>query len=164
MFYSTFLVLESQVHTQKYGRRPYGVGLLVVGYDANGAQLFETSPDGNFYSYKAYAIGARSQSAKTYLEKNFETFADCDRDALINHALIALRDTVASKDEDGLTTRNTSIAFVGADLKFTVWEGDALRELLDNLEGGTGGKKPGENDEDDEEDDENDENKASDAV
>src|SRR4051812_31738839 len=26
---------ESQVHTQKYGRRPYGVGLLVIGYDVS---------------------------------------------------------------------------------------------------------------------------------
>ena len=24
---------KSQVHTQRYGRRPYGVGLLVIGYD-----------------------------------------------------------------------------------------------------------------------------------
>lgn len=30
--YSQFGI-ESQVHTQRYGRRPYGVGLLVVGYD-----------------------------------------------------------------------------------------------------------------------------------
>lgn len=27
------LTLESQVHTQRYGLRPYGVGLLVIGYD-----------------------------------------------------------------------------------------------------------------------------------
>lgn len=26
---------KSQVHTQRYGRRPYGVGLLVIGYDVS---------------------------------------------------------------------------------------------------------------------------------
>jgi 20S proteasome subunit alpha 6 len=140
---------KSQVHTQKYGRRPYGVGLLVAGYDELGAHLYETAPDGNFFEYKAYAIGARSQSAKTYFEKHFAEFPDASRDELINHALLALRDTVASKDEQGLTTRNTTIAFVGEGIPFTVWEGDQLRALLDNLEGGTGGKKPGDDDDDD---------------
>jgi 20S proteasome alpha/beta subunit len=32
-----FVVAESQIHTQKYGRRPYGVGLLVAGYDVSGS-------------------------------------------------------------------------------------------------------------------------------
>ena len=58
-------------------RRPYGVGLLVGGYDkATGAHLYRTCPSGNFYEYSAYAIGARSQSARTYLEKKYETFPD----------------------------------------------------------------------------------------
>ena len=33
LFHFCFIFLESQVHTQRYGRRPYGVGLLVIGYD-----------------------------------------------------------------------------------------------------------------------------------
>lgn len=28
-----FIMIEAQVNTQQYGRRPYGVGLLVIGYD-----------------------------------------------------------------------------------------------------------------------------------
>jgi 20S proteasome alpha/beta subunit len=28
-------VVEAQVNTQKYGFRPYGVGLLVAGYDVS---------------------------------------------------------------------------------------------------------------------------------
>jgi 20S proteasome subunit alpha 6 len=27
------LTKEAQINTQRYGKRPYGVGLLVVGYD-----------------------------------------------------------------------------------------------------------------------------------
>lgn len=60
--------------TQSYVRRPYGVGMLVAAYDQTGPHLFQTCPSGNYFEYLAMAIGARSQSAKTYLEKHFEDF------------------------------------------------------------------------------------------
>jgi hypothetical protein len=69
--------LEAQVNTQEYGRRPYGVGFLVVGLDHTGPHLYEFSPSGTSFEYFAVSIGARSQSAKTYLEKHFGSFADC---------------------------------------------------------------------------------------
>jgi 20S proteasome subunit alpha 6 len=65
---------KAQVYTQKQLKRPYGVGLLVIGYDKTGAHVYETSPSGNYFEYKAQAMGARSQSARTHLEKHFETF------------------------------------------------------------------------------------------
>ena len=43
--------LESQKKTNHYGKRPYGVGLLVAGYDQDGPHLFETCPSGNYYEY-----------------------------------------------------------------------------------------------------------------
>lgn len=65
------------MNTQEYGRRPYGVGFLVIGGDKTGPHLYEFSPSGNSYEYYAISIGARSQSAKTYLEKHYEKFMDC---------------------------------------------------------------------------------------
>ena len=65
---------KHQRATQSYVRRPFGVGLLVAGHDRTGAHLFATCPSGNMYEYKAFAQGARSQSAKTYLERNFASF------------------------------------------------------------------------------------------
>ncbi len=50
-----------QVCTQRSWKRPYGVGLLVSGVDATGPHLYNTCPSGNYYEYKAMAIGARSQ-------------------------------------------------------------------------------------------------------
>jgi 20S proteasome subunit alpha 6 len=38
--------------------------------------LYECSPAGNVFDYYAVSIGARSQSAKTYLEKHFKSFED----------------------------------------------------------------------------------------
>jgi 20S proteasome subunit alpha 6 len=71
------MVIEAQVNTQEYGRRPYGVGFLVIGQDQSGQHLYEFSPSGNSYEYYAMSIGARSQSAKTYLEKHLSEFKDC---------------------------------------------------------------------------------------
>jgi len=124
---------KSQIHTIEYGKRPYGVGLLVVGYDQTGAHLYETSPSANFYEYKAMALGARSQSAKTYLEKNYQSFENLGLQELIRHGLLALRETVQSSSE-GLNTKNVSIGVVGVDKKFEILEGDKLKPYLDNLD------------------------------
>jgi len=124
---------KSQVHTQKAGRRPYGVGLLVIGYDTSGPHLYQTSPSGNYYDYHAQAIGSRSQSARTYLERTYAEYKSASADELIRHSLKALRET-ASGTESGLTTKNTAIAIVGKDKSFTVITGDALKAHLDGIE------------------------------
>lgn len=123
---------KSQVNTQRYGRRPFGVGLLVVGYDQTGAHLYETCPSGNYFDYKAQAIGARSQSAKTYLERHFESFEASSLEELIRHGLKALRETMQSKSE-GLTIKNCSVGIVGENQAFTILEGAALQPYLDTL-------------------------------
>merc|ERR1712038_233944 len=81
--------------TQTYVRRPYGVGLLVASCDKSGPHLHQTCPSGNLYEYHASAIGSRSQSARTYLEKVFEGAADASKDDLIMHALRALNGCVS---------------------------------------------------------------------
>lgn len=45
------------------------------------------------------AVGSRSQSARTYLEKHLDEFLDCDTDELIKHGLRALRDTLPNEVE-----------------------------------------------------------------
>ena len=56
---------KAQSNTQQYGKRPYGVGLLIVGYDQTGPHIWEFLPSGLISEYIASAIGARSQSART---------------------------------------------------------------------------------------------------
>ncbi|KAM0752501.1 N-terminal nucleophile aminohydrolase [Meredithblackwellia eburnea MCA 4105] len=102
---------KAQVNTQHYGKRPYGVGFLVAGHDERGPHLYEFSPSGNCFEYYAMSIGARSQSAKTYLETHFVEFEDADLPTLIKHGLHALRDTLQQDKE--LTTLNTSLGIVG---------------------------------------------------
>jgi len=123
---------KSQVHTQRYGRRPYGVGLLVVGYDQTGSHLYETCPSGNYFDYKAMAIGARSQSAKTYLEKHFDSFESLGLEELVRHGLLALRETLGTGDT--LSTKNVSVGIVGKNQKFTVLENATVAPYLAGIE------------------------------
>eukprot|EP01122_Echinamoeba_exundans_P014150 TRINITY_DN6350_c0_g1_i1.p2 TRINITY_DN6350_c0_g1~~TRINITY_DN6350_c0_g1_i1.p2 ORF type:complete len:252 (+),score=62.60 TRINITY_DN6350_c0_g1_i1:65-820(+) len=136
----TKIANKAQINTHQYGRRPYGVGLLVAAYDQKGAHLYETCPSGNFFDWKAQSIGARSQSAKTYLERHWKEFADCTKDQLIKHGLAALRETLSTRAEDKeplqLTPENCAVGIVGVDCKFTILSGDDLQKYITELEGG----------------------------
>jgi len=127
---------KAQVNTQVYGRRPYGVGLLVCGYDETGPHLYECAPSGNFFEYYAMSIGARAQSAKTYLEKYYTEFEDSDLDTLVKHGLCALRDTLQQDKE--LNIDNTSVGIVGRDQNFEAVDGDRLQRFLGLLGEETG--------------------------
>ncbi|KAF5369759.1 hypothetical protein D9758_001335 [Tetrapyrgos nigripes] len=132
---------KAQVNTQEYGRRPYGVGFLVIGLDQSGPHLYEFSPSGNSYEYYAMSIGARSQSAKTYLEKHYESFADCSLEELITHGLHALRETL--QQDKALNVNNTSIGILGPASvhetgiapsgPFRILEGDTIQPFLDTM-------------------------------
>jgi len=128
----TDLADRHQRTTQTYVRRPYGVGLLIAAYDKNGPHLYQTCPSGNLYEYYASAIGARSQSGRTYLEKYYDSLSDASKDDLIMHALRAISGCVSGDGE--LTKENGSISVVGKDDKFTFIEGDDLQPYLDRLE------------------------------
>jgi len=136
---------KHQTNTQRYGRRPYGVGLLIAGYDSLGTHLYETDPSGNFYDYRAQSIGARSQSARTYLEKHFQSFENASRDELIKHGLRALRECLTEKknekdkEPDKLDEENCIVGIVGEDERFTILSSDQLRAYLDSLDEPTGG-------------------------
>lgn len=39
------------------GVRPFGVSLLMAGYDENGPQLYQIDPSGTYFAWKASAIG-----------------------------------------------------------------------------------------------------------
>jgi 20S proteasome subunit alpha 6 len=127
---------KHQRTTQINMRRPFGVGLLIASYDESrgSPHLYQTCPSGNLYEFYASAIGARSQSARTYLEKHYESFAAATKDELILHALQALQGCVSGDDE--LTSDNGSVVVIGKDDKFTLLEGEKLQVYLDRLDVG----------------------------
>ncbi len=63
---------KMQLFTQYGGVRPYGVALLVGGFDEKGAQLYEIDPSSAFYSWKAQAIGRGAIEALKILRKGWK--------------------------------------------------------------------------------------------
>ena len=102
---------RAQTNTQQYGKRPYGVGLLIAGVDETGPHLFEFQPSGMTQEMIACAIGARSQMARTYLERHLEQFEGATREELIGHGLRALKESLSQDKE--LTIENTSVGVIG---------------------------------------------------
>lgn len=123
---------KMQIATQRYDKRPYGVGLLVAGFDEDGPHIYQTCPSANYYDCKAMAVGARSQSARTYLERHLEEFLSVTRDELIRHALRALRDTLPNDVE--LTNKNCSIAVVGEGEELSIYDDDDVNPYLEGLD------------------------------
>lgn len=121
---------KCQISTQRASKRPFGVGLLIAGYDNTGPHLFQTCPSGNYYEYIAMAIGSRSQGAKTYLERTYETYKDLSLDELAKHAVLALRETVSSSKDTELSSENTAVAIVGKGTDFTIYEDDDVKPYL----------------------------------
>jgi len=133
---------KAQVHTQRYGRRPYGVGLLVSSYDRTGTHLYEVDPAGNYFEYKAQSIGAKCQSARTFLENHFETFEDASLDELIKKGLQALRETlprkkaVSEKDREpeALDVQNCVVSIVGKNVPLTILAPNQLQPYIETIE------------------------------
>ncbi|GAB2218119.1 hypothetical protein Droror1_Dr00001337 [Drosera rotundifolia] len=122
---------KAQVCTQRSWKRPYGVGLLVGGLDESGAHLYYNCPSGNYFEYQAFAIGSRSQAAKTYLERKFETFTAASKDELIRHAIFAIKETLQGEK---LTSSTCTIAVLGVGEPFHILNQQAIEELIKSFE------------------------------
>ncbi|KAB5571708.1 hypothetical protein PHYPO_G00228140 [Pangasianodon hypophthalmus] len=102
---------KTQIPTQRYGRRPYGVGLLIAGYDDIGPHIFQTCPSANYF--------------------------DCNLNELVQHGLCALRETLPAEQDlttKDLTTKNVSIGIVGKEMEFTIYDDDDVAPFLEGLE------------------------------
>ncbi|MBA0705897.1 hypothetical protein Golax_018048 [Gossypium laxum] len=119
------------VCTQRSWKRPYGVGLLVAGLDESGAHLYYNCPSGNYFEYQAFAIGSRSQAAKTYLERRFENFADSSRDDLVKDALMAIRETLQGET---LKSSICTVAVVGVGEPFHILDQETVQQMINAFE------------------------------
>ncbi|KAK4768672.1 hypothetical protein SAY87_003813 [Trapa incisa] len=122
---------KAQVCTQRSWKRPYGVGLLVAGLDESGAHLYYNCPSGNYFEYQAFAIGSRSQAAKTYLERRFENFMGSSREDLIKDALISVRETLQGEK---LKSSICTVAVVGVGEAFHILDQETVQQLIDSFE------------------------------
>ncbi|QLG71694.1 hypothetical protein HG535_0C00430 [Zygotorulaspora mrakii] len=82
-----------QEATQSGGVRPFGVSLLVAGYDEHsGYGLYQVDPSGSYFPWKATAIGKGSVAAKTFLEKRWND--ELELEDAIHIVLLSLKESV----------------------------------------------------------------------
>ncbi|XP_064553622.1 proteasome subunit alpha type-1-like [Drosophila montana] len=116
---ATNLGNKMQISTQRYDRRPIGVGLLLAGYDEKGSHIYQIMPSANVFNCKAMAIGNRSQGARTYLGRYEAAFPDCTMNELICHGIQAVS-FAAPLDEE----MSICIGIVGKDYPFKILSTD----------------------------------------
>lgn len=88
---------QCQQFTQFGGARPFGVALIIAGIDSNGNSLYLTDPSGTYIAYDAVAIGAGSEQANDFLEKNYAPDMSIDDASALATACIYL----ASDQKEG---------------------------------------------------------------
>jgi len=66
-----------QRYTQSGGKRPYGVSILYMGWDAHyGYQLYHSDPSGNYSGWKATCIGNNHVPAIALLKQEYKDVTD----------------------------------------------------------------------------------------
>ena len=89
--------------------------------------MFRTCPSANYYEYNCVAIGARSQTAVTYLENRLDTLPEATSDQLINLALAAMK---KAQDVE-INSQNVDVGIVGADQEFKILSQNELAAYLE---------------------------------
>ncbi|MEM3143671.1 MAG: archaeal proteasome endopeptidase complex subunit alpha [Candidatus Nitrosotenuis sp.] len=89
---------QCQQFTQFGGARPFGVALIIAGVDSSGNSLYLTDPSGTYIAYDAVAIGAGSEQANDFLEKNYKSDMSLEDASSLATACIYL----ASEQKEGI--------------------------------------------------------------
>lgn len=92
---TSFLVKEvaaiMQEYTQSGGVRPFGVSLLICGWDSEkGSLVYQVDPSGAYFAWKACAIGKGMVGSMSFLEKRHSE--DLDLEDAIYVALLTLKE------------------------------------------------------------------------
>lgn len=107
--------------------RPFGVCLLVIGFDTDGhPRLFLTEPSGIDSEWYANAIGRGAKTVREYLEKQWAP--DLASDAAIKLAIQALLEVVQTG------ASSMEIAVMTADCKVEYVKTEQIQRLIDEIE------------------------------
>mmetsp|Transcript_68886 Transcript_68886/g.173522 ORF Transcript_68886/g.173522 Transcript_68886/m.173522 type:complete len:263 (+) Transcript_68886:102-890(+) len=120
---------DSDKDRKKVMSRPFGVALLVGGYDAmDGPVLFNTDPSGTFTKYMAASIGSAQEGATSMLQEQYNK--DMSLKEAETLALTVLRQVM----EEKLGKDNIELAIVSAATKkFKMFSPTELEEIITRL-------------------------------
>jgi len=79
-----------QEYTHSGGVRPFGVSLLVAGFDEEVPYLVQCDPSGAYFAWKATAMGKNHINGKTFLEKRYN--ADLELEDAVHTAILTLKE------------------------------------------------------------------------
>ncbi|KAK9808539.1 hypothetical protein WJX73_006377 [Symbiochloris irregularis] len=117
-----------QEFTQSGGVRPFGVSLLMAGYDENGPQLYQIDPSGSFFAWKASAMGKNMVNAKTFLEKRYAE--DMELEDAVHTALLTLKEGF----EGQISSSNIEVGIIGEDQVFRLLTPSEVADYLEEVE------------------------------
>ena len=101
----------AQVYTQHAGVRPFGVSMIIAGYDATGSRVLTTDPSGAYRGFKATAVGRKNEEANRLLEEKYRD--DMPLDEAVKLAIEAVN--VAS--DTPVTSKTVKVAVIPAETK-----------------------------------------------
>merc|ERR1711920_1031002 len=118
-----------QEFTQSGGVRPFGISLMIAGYDDNGPQLYQVDPSGAYFGWKASAIGKNHVNAKAFLEKRYNE--DIEVEDAIHTAILTLKEGF----EEAITAENIEIGVIrDTDRQFKVLTPAEVQDYLSEVE------------------------------
>nr|KAG5688327.1 hypothetical protein BaRGS_009959 [Batillaria attramentaria] len=82
-----------QEFTQSGGVRPFGVSLLMAGWDEDEQKpfLYQCDPSGAYFAWKATAMGKNHVNGKTFLEKRYSE--NLELEDAVHTAILALKES-----------------------------------------------------------------------
>jgi len=113
-----------QEFTQSGGVRPFGVSLLIGGFDEQGYHLYQVDPSGSYWAWKASAIGKNMVNAKTFLEKRYNE--DIELEDAIHTAILTLKEGF----EGEMNEHNIEIGIIGEDKKFKILPPSQVKDYI----------------------------------
>jgi len=116
-----------QEFTQSGGVRPFGVSLLLAGYDDDGPQLYQVDPSGSYWAWKASAIGKNSVNAKTFLEKRYDP--EMELEDAIHTAILTMKEGF----EGSIDENNIEIGVIGPDRKFRILSAAEVKDYVQEV-------------------------------
>ncbi|KAI5301532.1 proteasome component pup2, partial [Ascosphaera pollenicola] len=107
--------------------RPFGVALLVAGYDEDGPQLYHAEPSGTFYRYDAKAIGSGSEGAQAELQSEYH------KSLTLAEAETLVLKTLKQVMEETLDEKNVQLASVTKEKGFRIYNDEEMGRAVATL-------------------------------
>lgn len=118
-----------QSYTQGRGRRPFGLSVVIAGFDLDGSpHLYLTDPAGAYHEWTACAIGRNDKTVKEYLEKHYSKEQVVDTEGAVKLAVCALLEVVQA------TGKSIDVAILKRGQPLEMLNEETLTKLCEEME------------------------------